>query len=173
MIVPLQDGSTVPIRNPYAYGNAWFVNNVKFVDNANQELDALGTIHLRQEAVADKHFKDVLGESKTQDNLSVVTLSSYEPNHLKYDVQSGQGGVVVFSEVYYPGWTATVDGQPAELGRVDYLLRALKVSPGNHQVELMFYPQSINTTETMAYVAYAVLILALLLVVFYEWKKRK
>ncbi len=173
VIVPLQDGSTVPIRNPYAYGNAWFVNNVKFVDNANQELDALGTIHLRQEAVADKHFKDVLGESRTQDNLSVVTLASYEPNHLKYDVQSGQGGVVVFSEVYYPGWTATVDGQPAELGRVDYLLRALKVSPGNHQVELMFYPQSINTTETMAYVAYAVLILALLLVVFYEWKKRK
>ena len=173
MIVPLQGGETVPIKNPYAYGNAWFVDKIQYVDNANQELDAVGRLALRQETVADKAFQTVLGDAKRQDRTAIVTLTAYEPNHLKYDVQSEQGGIVVFSEIYYPGWTATVDGQPAELGRVDYLLRALNVKAGKHQVELMFYPKSINTTEAIAYVAFAVLIITLLAVAFYEWKKRK
>ncbi|MBR1463038.1 MAG: YfhO family protein [Prevotella sp.] len=173
VIVPLQGGETVPIKNPYAYGNAWFVDNIRYVENANQELDAIGKLSLRQEAVADKAFQHVLGDAKQQDNTSIVTLTAYEPNHLKYEVQSEQGGIVVFSEIYYPGWTATVDGQPAELGRADYLLRALNVKAGKHQVELMFYPKSVNTTETIAYVSFAVLIMALLIVAFYEWKKRR
>jgi uncharacterized membrane protein YfhO len=88
-------------------------------------------------------------------------------------VQSGKGGIVVFSEIYYPGWTATIDGQEAELGRVDYILRALNVSAGQHQVELMFYPKSLDTTETIAYIAIGILVLALLLVCYFEWKRKK
>ncbi len=172
-IMPLQGGETVPVKNPYAYGNAWFVDEVKYVENANQEMDALGKLSLRHQAVADQKFKEQLGEAKVQDDTSVVTLTAYEPNHLTYNVQSGKGGVVVFSEIYYPGWTATVDGRPAELGRVDYVLRAMQVAPGTHQVELMFYPKSINTTETIAYLAYAVLLIVILLIAYFEWKKNK
>ena len=172
-ILPLQGGETVPVKNPYAYGNAWFVDEVQYVENANQEMDALGKLNLRYQAVADQKFKEQLGVAKVQDNTSVVTLTAYEPNHLTYNVQSGKGGVVVFSEIYYPGWTATVDGHPADLGRVDYVLRALQVAPGTHQVELMFYPKSINTTETIAYMAYAVLLIAILLIAYFEWKKSK
>jgi len=172
-ILPLQGGETVPVKNPYAYGNAWFVDEVQYVENANQEMDALGKLNLRHQAVADQKFKEQLGVAKVQDNTSVVTLTAYEPNHLTYNVQSGKGGVVVFSEIYYPGWTATVDGHPVDLGRVDYVLRALQVAPGTHQVELMFYPKSINTTETIAYMAYAVLLIAILLIAYFEWKKSK
>lgn len=79
----------------------------------------------------------------------------------------------MFSEVYYPGWTATVDGLEAELGRVNYLLRALNVSPGKHKVELTFHPKSVTTTETIAYIAYAVLLVLIAFVVYLEYKKKK
>ena len=173
IIVPFQNNETVALQNVYAYGNAWFVDKIQYVDNANQEIEAVGKLQLRHEAVADKRFEEQLKQAQPQADTSVVTLTAYEPNHLTYDVESDKGGIVVFSEIYYPGWTATVDGQPAELGRVDYLLRALNVTPGHHQVELMFYPKSIDTTETIAYVAIGILVLALLLVCYFEWKRKK
>ena len=172
VIMPLQGGQTVPIQNPYAYGNAWFVDKVNYVDNANQEIDMIGKLNLRHEAVADKKFQQQLGAAVDQEN-AVVTIKSYEPNHLTYDVQSDKGGVVVFSEIYYPGWTATIDGQPAELGRVNYILRALNVKAGQHQVELSFHPKSVERTETIAYVAFVLLLLAVAAVVLVEWKKQK
>ena len=172
VIMPLQGGQTVPIQNPYAYGNAWFVDKVNYVDNANQEIDMIGKLNLRHEAVADKKFQQQLGAAVDQEN-AVVTIKSYEPNHLTYDVQSDKGGIVVFSEIYYPGWTATIDGQPAELGRVNYILRALNVKAGQHQVELSFHPKSVERTETIAYVAFVLLLLAVAAVVFVEWKKQK
>ena len=158
-IIPLQGGQTVPLQNPYAYGNAWFVDNIKYVDNANQEIDAVGTINLRHEAVADKKFADVLGTAQKQGNTSLVTLKKYDANELTYTVQSQKGGIVVFSEVYYPGWTATVDGVSVPVGRVNYILRAINVKPGQHTVVLTFKPQSVKNTETAAYVAYLLLVL--------------
>ena len=172
-ILPLQGGQTVPIQNPYAYGNAWFVDKLNYVNNANEEIAAVGKIDLRHQAVADAKFKEQLGEAAVQDTASVVTITSYEPNRLTYDVNSGKGGVLVFSEIYYPGWEAKVDGQPVELGKVDYILRALNVQPGKHQVELSFFPKSVNLTETIAYIAYVLLILLVAAGVFLEWKRRK
>ena len=172
-ILPLQGGQTVPIQNPYAYGNAWFVDKLNYVNNANEEIAAVGKIDLRHQAVADAKFKEQLGEAAVQDTASVVTITSYEPNRLTYDVNSGKGGLLVFSEIYYPGWEAKVDGQPVELGRVDYILRALNVQPGKHQVELSFFPKSVNLTETIAYIAYVLLILLVAAGVFLEWKRRK
>ncbi len=172
-ILPLQGGQTVPIQNPYAYGNAWFVDKLNYVNNANEEIAAVGKLDLRHQAVADAKFKEQLGEAAVQDTASVVTITSYEPNRLTYDVNSGKGGVLVFSEIYYPGWEAKVDGQPVELGRVDYILRALNVQPGKHQVELSFFPKSVNLTETIAYIAYVLLILLVAAGVFLEWKRRK
>ena len=172
-IFPLQGGQTVPIQNPYAYGNAWFVDKLDYVDNANDEIAAVGKIDLRHQAVADSKFKEQLGEATAQDTLSVVTITSYEPNRLTYEVSSDKGGVLVFSEIYYPGWEAKVDGQPVELGRVDYILRALNIQPGKHEVELSFFPKSVNATETVAYVAYVLLLLLVLGGVFMEYRRRK
>ena len=173
LIFPLQGGQTVPLQNPYTYGNAWFVDKLQYVDNANAEMDAIGKMDLRHEAVADAKFRGQLGETVAQDTLSIVTIKAYEPNQLTYEVNSGKGGVVAFSEIYYPGWTATIDGQPAELGRVNYILRALNVKPGKHEVVLSFFPKSINTTETIAYTAYGILLLAVLGAAFMEYRRRK
>lgn len=172
-IMPLQSGQTVPVQNPYVYGNAWIVDRVNYVDNANQELDMVGKLSLRHEAVADRKFADVLGQSRPQDSTSVVRLTSYDANKLTYDVSTAVGGVVVFSEIFYPGWTATVDGQPVEVGRVNYVLRAISVKPGNHKVELSFFPKTVDTTEAIAYAAYAVLALVVVVLVVLEWRRRK
>lgn len=172
-ILPLQGGQTAPIKNPYGYGNGWFVDKVRYVDNANSELDAIGKTMLRHEAVADKKFEQTLGQSKQQTGEATVTLTSYKPNHLTYDVKSSTGGIVVFSEVYYPGWTATIDGNPAEVGRVDYVLRGIQMPAGSHKVEMMFYPKSVDNTETVAYIAYLLLFATIAAGVFFEWKKRR
>ena len=172
-IMPLQGGQTVPLRNTYCYGNAWLVDKVAYVDNANQEIERVGKLDLRHEAVADKKFQSVLGESVAQANTSLVTLREYQPNRLIYDVHSDKGGVVVFSEIYYPGWTATIDGEPAELGRVNYILRALNVKPGSHEVVLDFHPTSVKVTEAVAYVGYVALLLIILAGIGMAWRKRK
>ena len=173
IIFPLQGEQTVPIQNPYAYGNAWFVDKIDYVNNANEEIERVGKIDLRHAAVADVKFKEQLGEAKKQKGNAIVTITSYEPNQLTYDATSTDGGVIVFSEIFYPGWTAMIDGQPAELGRVNYILRALNVKPGTHKIELSFRPKSVNTTESIAYIAFAVLILIVLAVAFLEWKRKK
>ena len=172
-VFPLQGGQTVPIQNPYALGNAWFVDKISYAKNANEEILKVGQIDLRHEAVADEKFQAQLGDAVTQDTTSTVDIKSYEPNQLTYEVNSGKGGIVVFSEVYYPGWTATIDGEPAELGRVNYILRALNVKPGKHEVVLSFFPKSVDTTETIAYTAYAILILVLAGAAFMAYRRKK
>ena len=172
-IVPLQANQTVAIENPYVYGNAWFVDKVTYVKNANEELDTLGKLNLRHEAVADARFQSPLGESKNQDSTSIVKLTAYEPNQLTYDVRSATGGIVVFSEIFYPEWTATVDGKAVEIGRVDYVLRALNVDKGHHKVVLTFDPKSVKQTETVAYLSYGVLLLVVLFAVYFKRKEDK
>ena len=172
-IFPLQGGQTVPIQNPYVYGNGWFVDQITYVDNANKEIETVGKIDLRHQAVADVKFKTQLGEAAVQDTASIVKITSYEPNRLTYDVNSGKGGVLVFSEIYYPGWTATVDGEAVELGRVNYILRAINIKPGQHQVELAFFPKSVDMTETVAYIAFAILLLILIYVVVSQFRKKE
>ena len=172
-ILPLQGNQTAPVMNPYTYGNAWFVDKVTYVNNANEEIDKVGKIELRHEAVADKQFEAVLKVSNVQGNVSQVELVSYAPNKLKYNVSSEKGGVVVFSEIYYPGWTATIDGQKTELGRVNYILRALNVEKGKHTIELTFDPQSVHTTEIIAIISFATLLILIAFIAFLGYKKRK
>jgi hypothetical protein len=161
------------LQNPYAQGNAWFVDKVEYVADASDELAGLGSVDLRHEAVADRKFEQLLGQPAALDSAATVRLDSYEPNRLKYTVGSAAGGVLVFSEIYYPGWTATIDGQPAELGRVNYVLRAMRISGGQHQVELAFFPQTVKNTETVAYVSLAVMVLLILAALALGLRKRK
>lgn len=172
-VVPLQGNATTSIQNPYAQGNGWFVDKLTYVADANAEYTEVGKIDVSHEAVADKKFEAVLGQTAANDSTASVVLTKYEPNSLTYTINSAKGGVVVFSEIYYPGWTASIDGQPAELGRVNYILRALNVKAGKHEVVLEFHPSSISTTETIAYVALVALLLAICAALFIEWKKQK
>ena len=168
-----QQGETVPVMNPYAYGNAWFVNNVRYVDNANEEIDALADIVPTETAVVDARFKPALKEATTghKDGASDIRLKSYRPNQLVYETQNAQDGIAVFSEIYYPdGWQVTIDGQPAELARANYILRSLYVPAGKHTIEMRFDPQSLHVTEG---IAYAALILLLLGAVAAVWTGKK
>ena len=171
-IFPLQGGATMPLKNIYAQGNGWFVDKIDYVADANAEYAEVGKIDVRHEAVADKQFEAVLGQAKVNDSTATVKLDKYEPNNLQYTVNSKNGGIVVFSEIYYPGWKATVDGQSVELGRVNYILRAVNVKPGKHIVVLDFHPTSISTTETIAYISIVILLLAIAGAGYMEWKKK-
>ena len=171
-ILPLEGGQTVPVQNPYALGNAWLVDKVTYVDNANAELDLVGKIDLRHEAVADKRFKETIGEGVKQEGTSLVKITKYEPNQLTYEVESQKGGVVVFSENYYPGWTATVDGKDVDVARVNYILRAINVAPGKHTVQLSFFPTTVDTTERIAYASYAILLAVIVVLVVLRRKKK-
>ena len=172
-ILPLQGGATMPLQNIYAQGNGWFVDKINYVADANAEYAGVGKIDVRHEAVADKKFESVLGQARSNDSTAIVKLVKYEPNNLQYTIDSKKGGVVVFAEIYYPGWMATIDGQPAELGRVNYILRALNVKAGKHTVVLDFHPTSISTTETIAYIAIVILLLAIIGAGYMRFKNRK
>ena len=134
--------------NTGANGNAWFVEEMQYVDDANAEIAALGAMDLKRSAVADAKFRETLGEAGGNGK---VELTHYQPNELQYTVESEKGGIVAFSEIYYPGWTATVDGKEVPVGRVNYVLRALRVSPGKHKVVMEFRPASVSATSAVAY----------------------
>ncbi len=162
-IMGTKDSGKVSVMNPWANGNAWFVNKVQYVDDADAELAALHGLATKHVAVVDKKFQDVLGNEALQsDSTAKVTLTEYEANRLAYEVNSQKGGVMVFSEIYYPGWTCTVDGQDTQIARADYVLRAIRVPAGKHTVVMTFDPQTVHITETIAYTALAILALLLI-----------
>lgn len=146
------DGAAAIQVNPYALGNAWFVDRLVTVDNANQESDALAQIDLGHEAVLDKSFSQYVEDydpSVPED--AFVTLNSYSPKELDYTSSSSQPGTIVFSEIYYPyGWKVTVDGQNADHFRVDYLLRAVNVPAGEHNIHFIFDPDSVHKGNAIA-----------------------
>lgn len=158
------------ILNPYANGNGWFVSKLSFAKNADAEMAGLNGLDTKHAAVADEKFKGVL-EGSALDS-GTVSLTAYEANKLNYDVQSAKGGVVVFSEIYYPGWTATIDGKPAELGRVNYVLRALKVPAGSHKIEMEFRPKSVTVTNHIAYAALGITLVGFILALFLTLRRR-
>lgn len=169
-----QQRQTVPILNPHAYGNAWFVNKVQYVNNANEEIDALDSIIPTETAVVDARFKDVLkGTTESyKDSLSSIRLTSYAPNRLTYETNNAQDGIAVFSEIYYPdGWHVTIDGQPAELARADYILRTMYVPAGQHTIEMRFDPTSLHVTEGIAYGALALLVIGIIVAVLIAKRK--
>ena len=172
-IFPLQGGETAPLRNPYALGNAWFVDEVVYVNNANEEIEAIHGIDPVKTAVVDKRFASELKTTALADESCHIQLVAYEPNDLKYEVTSENGGTVVFSEIYYPGWQAYIDGEKVEHGRANYILRAMNVPSGKHVVEFKFDPDSLYATETIAYIAFAILALAAVAIIFLSFRTKR
>ena len=171
LIFPLEAGQTVPLRNPFALGNGWFVNQVIYVDNANEEIAAIHGINPIETVVVDKRFESVLKPAAESDSTCSVVLTAYEPNDLKYEVNSAKGGTVVFSEIYYPGWQAYIDGEKVEHGRANYILRAMNVPAGKHVVEFKFDPDSLYVTEAIAYIAFALLAIAAIVIVVISYRR--
>lgn len=167
----IQDGKAVP--NPYAFGNAWFVSELRYVDSPNAEMDALDKLPLDSVAVADSRFKAILGTKTTVSPGDTIYETTYAPGQLDYTVKSKTGGIAVFSEIYFPwGWEATIDGNPVEIGRVDYVLRALNIPAGNHHVRFVFRPSRLEATNTLGVISvsliYLLCVLAIIRVVWDE-----
>ena len=159
-------------ENPGALGNAWFVSGIDYVADADHEMAALDSLDTRTRAVADRKFSAVLGQASAPAPGDTVYETSYAPNRLTYKARSARGGVAVFSEIYFPwGWQATVDGKPAEIGRVNYVLRALRLGPGTHDIEFRFDPKSLHVTNTLGVTA-VILIYILCLGAFAYWTWR-
>ncbi len=173
LVFPTQDG-TVPIRNPYALGNAWFVDSVMYVGNANEEISALDDIMPNRTAVVDARFKSQLNgvELLQKDAESSIVLTAYEPNRVTYRSDNKYDGVAVFSEIYYPhGWQVSIDGSPVEPARADYVLRTLYIPAGTHTIDMVFDPQSLHVTETIAYIAVALMLVGAIAVIILERRK--
>ena len=159
------------VVNPAHNGNAWFVEQLEFVDNADAEMAGLNGLDTKKSAVADKKFKEALQTEGLGAGTATLTFDS--PNELHYTIESEQGGVVVFSEVYYPGWTATIDGEEAEVGRVNYVLRALRVPAGKHEVVMQFRPTTETTTTAIAYVAFLLVAVIMIAAVVAHYRKTR
>lgn len=156
--------STLPIYNPHANGNGWFVRQVQYVNTADDELLGLHHVNPKNVALVNEKYADVLGNTTTQprDSTCIVRLTHYDANALDYEVYSPNGGVVVFSEIYYPGWQATIDGQKADIAQADYILRSMYVGPGLHKISFKFDPKSLLITETIANTSLILLMLCAL-----------
>ena len=174
-ILPTKEGQ-LPLENPYALGNGWFVKEVSYVANADEELDKLASSNPHVTAVVDEQFKSALNNASSfeVDDDATIELTAYEPNSLTYETTNPSDGVAVFSEVYYPdGWQVTIDGEPVELARADYVLRTLYVPAGHHTIQMTFDPQSIHVTEAIAYAAMCLLLLGAIAVIFFYYKKNR
>jgi len=170
-IFPIDDkGNKEMIPNPNAYGNAWFVENIKTVDNANEEILALKDIDLRNTAVVHKEFKNVQAP-KNIDSMATIRLTKYGLNHLEYSCENDYASPVVFSEIYYPeGWNCYIDGKQVEVFRANYVLRGMMVPAGKHKIEWKFEPKSMETGSLVSGIGSVLLILGCIAVFFIEIK---
>jgi len=175
-IIPDSSGKPMPFMNENADGNAWFVSEIQYVSNANEEIDALHSINPKQTAVVDRRFESALSLKEgtlTSVADASVSMTSYKPNELNYKVHSENGGLVVFSEIWYPGWKASIDGNPVEIGRADYVLRAINVPSGDHDIMMEFRPTSLKITDTISFIALALMLLSFIGAFFISFKRSR
>lgn len=165
-----------PLENPYAMGNAWFVSEFSFVDNADQEIASLNTIDPAKTAVLDKKFEPGLsGFSIVPDSTATIVLTEYKPDKVVYKTTAQNEQLAVFSEIYYEkGWEAFVDGKPAPHLRADWTLRAMRIPAGNHEIEFKFIPAGYNTAANITTASTGLLVLVLIgSMIFGFYRKRE
>ncbi|MDE5773599.1 MAG: YfhO family protein [Muribaculaceae bacterium] len=137
-------------QNPNALGNAWWIDDIRYVNNPDEEMAQTLSIDPARSAVADKAFETTLGQPTSISDGDYIKETSYAPNKLTYSADTRRGGIAVFSEIWFPdGWNVTIDGQPAQLGRVNYVLRALRIPAGKHEIVMTFNPKSLEITNAI------------------------
>jgi hypothetical protein len=167
--------NTAPFTNRHAMGNAWFVDEVQFAENADEELQKISTLNLNKVAITDKKFSESIENNTFEASLiDRIILSEYLPNKLTYQSSNAADRLAVFSEAYYEkGWKATIDGNEAEHIRVDYLLRGMMIPKGEHTVVFEFKPKSYYNGEKVSLAGSIMLLLLLGGAVFLEFKNKK
>jgi len=174
-IVPDEAKQPIVQRNPDALGAAWFVGGYRMVNNPDEEIAAIGHFNPAQELIVDKRFSEQLtGKTFVKDTTSKIALVNYVPNHLVYRTHSTKEALVVFSEIYYAdGWQATIDGKEVPHFRANYILRAMVVPAGDHQIEFRFAPKSFAQVETLSMVALAGILLLIIVAFGYDFIQKK
>jgi hypothetical protein len=174
-IVPGPDRQPAASFNEDALGNAWFVNEINWVENADEEILALNDINPESTAVIHRQFKEIvtIGQA-APDSLDQIELVSYQPNVMKYRSVTSAPQLAVFSEIYYPhGWEVYVNGEKAEHFRANYILRAMIVPAGENEIEFRFRPASFYTGNTIALIFSIILVLAIAVYAFLKWKHKE
>jgi hypothetical protein len=167
LIVDTEKGP-IPIVNPFHNGNAWFVKELKTVNNADEEINALGKIDTKNVATLQTQygiwFKPMgIIPNYKKDSLATIKIDLYKPNHLIYTSNNANDGFAVFSEIYYEhGWKATIDGNDSDILRVDYTLRGMFIPKGKHTIEFKFEPQVVKTGSTIALISFIVMVLVII-----------
>lgn len=162
-----------PLMNPFAFGNAWFVDKLDIVENADAEIEALNRINPLETAVVDKRFqRDLEGFVPQKDSTATIVLEEYRPNRLTYKSKAEKEQLAVFSEVYYqPGWTVTIDGKEVPHFRADWTLRAMRVPAGEHTIVFEFRPQGyVAAAYVSSYSSFFILLLLIIAVGWSGWK---
>ncbi|MBZ9630321.1 YfhO family protein [Salegentibacter sp. LM13S] len=173
-IVPSESGQPQAQQNPNALGNAWFVDDIMWVESANEEILNLKEVDLQNTAVINSEFKNEVSEELNTDGNAEITLESYKPNELVYKINASAPQLAVFSEMYYqPGWQAYLDGKEVDHVRANYVLRAMNIPAGEHTVTFRFEPEVVNTGSSIALASSIILVLIILGGFYYKSRKRE
>ncbi|MEO7962116.1 MAG: hypothetical protein ABIR19_11245 [Ginsengibacter sp.] len=170
-----QTGKPVAQLNPTAFGNAWLVKEIKYVDNANEEMQALDSTDLRNIAVVEKKYQAQIKQMPVPDSSASIKLKQNLNDKIDYTFHSTTPQFAVISEVYYPlGWNAFIDGEKADYVKTDYVLRGMFIPAGNHEIEFRFEPKSFTTGRTITIIANSLVFIAILIafVMYFRNKKK-
>ena len=162
------------VVNPNANGNAWFVSNVKFAENPNEEIKQIGEIDSKKVAIISKDDQNYFeGKQMAADSTAILNLTKYQPNELEFKTQSKTPQLAVFSEIYYPkGWKMLIDGNEVPYIKANYLLRAVHVPAGNHMVKMVFEPAVIAKGKLISMIAFGLFLLLSLGGIYWLYKNR-
>lgn len=168
------NGKPVAQLNANAYGNAWFVKGIKFVNGANEEMLALDSTDLKDTAVIDKSFSAEVKAPAPFDSAAFIKVKENLNDKISYTYNSNTPQFAVFSEVYYThGWNAYVDGQISKYVKANYILRAMNLPAGKHEIDFRFEPASFTTGRTITIWSNILLMIIIVAAIFFSFKKRK
>ena len=163
----------MPMTNDFRLGNAWFVEKIEEVANADEEIKKLKNFDPSKTALVDTRFKNQFF-TFTKDSTSKIELKEYKPNYLKYKSSASSDQLAVFSEIYYAkGWQAYIDGNKSDHFRANYVLRAMKVPAGDHTIEFKFESSIRETGDKISFIASVVFILLIAGSIYIILKNRK
>lgn len=174
-IVRDNDGNSQVMPNPEASGNAWFVKNIQWADNPDQELEMLTDFDPKAKAIIDKRWEENIGDIDLSTTEGSIRLTEYKPNMLTYKVSSATGGFVVFSEIFYRGnedWISQIDGVDAQHVRVNYVLRGMEVPAGEHTITFKFDPRSYQMGQKVDLATSILVFLGLGLAIAFYFKRK-
>lgn len=171
----IYDPNSAPIENPCAFGNAWIVNDVRWVGTPNEEFDAIATTDLRHTAIVNQEFQQRIGDYAAADSLvGQVALTEYKPNKLTYSFTASQDKLVVFSEIWSDtGWKLYLDGQEHPLLRANYLLRCAMIPSGDHQIVMEYAPKAWKVGNTIQLASSLLVVLGLIGAIVFSFKKKE